>query len=268
MERISLVAVDLDGTLLTSEGSPAPRGAALLGRAARGGVHVVLATTRNADMVQALCRQLEIAGPLISTNGAQVWASPDGPLWACHTIPRQVALAIARLADRRGWELSTTIGAMTYWRQRPGQPLGLIAQNRTVVATNTDAIVGEPLRILASQPEAIAGLRSLCQVAFAGQCRTEIYYRPDGTAHSLGVFAPQADKGTALGLVLERLAVPWEHVLAIGDNPNDLPLFARAGVSVAMANAPDEVRRCASIVAPSNDDEGVAWALERFELGR
>lgn len=261
------MAVDLDDTLLTSERALAPRGASLLRNAARGGVHVVLATTRNPDTVQPFCRALEIGDPIICANGALVWGSPDGPVWAHHCIPRAVALAIAQLADDHGWELSTTICSMTYWRQRPGQALGLIAPNITVVSTNSDAIVGEPVRMLVSQPEGIDSIRRLCRSKFPEQCRTDTYFDPDRTPRSMCVLAPQADKGSALSLVLKRLGVEREQVLAIGDNLNDLAMFSVAGVCVAVGNALDEVKQQACAVGPSNDDEGVAWALERFVLG-
>ena len=57
-----------------------------------------------------------------------------------------------------------------------------------------------------------------------------------------------------------------EHVLVIGDNLNDLPMFPYASVCVAMGNAPEAVKQKASMIAPSNDDEGVAWVLETVGL--
>jgi len=268
MQKIALVAVDLDGTLLTSQGSLAPQGAAALQRAAQQDVQIVLATTRNPRSVLPFCRTLGLADPLICTNGAQVWGSPAGPVWAHHAIPLEVALAIAGQADARGWELSTTVGAMTYWRQRPGQALGPIAPHLTVVPTNTDAVVGEPVRFLAHQPEAIKSLHVLCQSRFSGRCRTELFYQPDGSLHSLGIFAPQADKGTALALVLARLEIAQDRVMAIGDNLNDLPMFSYASLRVAMGNGVNQLKRAATAVAPDHDQEGVAWALETFVLGR
>jgi Cof subfamily protein (haloacid dehalogenase superfamily) len=261
---IALIAVDLDGTLLTSQRTLAREGACLLTRAARAGVRVVLATTRNPESLQHLSADLQIDDPIICTNGAQVWGSPTGPVWARHVIDHDVALRLARLADEGGWELSTTVGAMTYWRQRPGQSLGPCAPHITVVASNADAIVDNPVRILVTQPEAIEAVRALCQSQFSDQCYAETYYHPDGTVESLCVSALGADKGTALRLVLARLSIPAERVLAIGDNPNDLPMFTCAGTSVAMGNATDRVKRHATAVAPSNDEEGVAWALRRF----
>ncbi len=265
--HISLVAVDLDGTLLTSAGVLAPRGAESLSRASRAGVRVVLATTRLPASVQGFTRALGIADPVICTNGAKVWGSPDGPVWAHHSIPRRAALAIAELADRHRWEVSTTVDAMTFWRQRPGQPRGQIAPGRTVVGSNREALVGEPVRMLVHQPEAMEAVEALCRTRFPSLCYAETYYKPDGTLYSLGVFALGADKGTALRLVRERLGVEREQVLAIGDNPNDLALFRQAGVCIAMGNALPALKEQADVVAPSNDEEGVAWAV-REVLGR
>jgi len=264
---IALVAVDLDGTLLTSEGLPEPEGVRSLREAASLGVRVVLATTRTPGTTAELCRQIEIDDPIVCTNGAQVWASPDGPAWACHAIPQEAAGAIARLVDAHGWELSTTVGETTYWRQRPGQPLGPLRPRVEVVRTNLDAVVGGPVCILAWQPEAIEAIRDLCRSTLAWACHTETYVRADGALHSLGVFAAGIDKGAGLAVVLDRLGIKAGQVMAIGDNPNDLPMFARAGLSVAMGNAPPRVKRSAAAIAPSNDDGGVAWAVRRFVLG-
>jgi hydroxymethylpyrimidine pyrophosphatase-like HAD family hydrolase len=75
-----------------------------------------------------------------------------------------------------------------------------------------------------------------------------------------------ANKGTALNLVMQRLGVAREQVVTIGDNYNDLPMFACGDISVAMANAPAAVKQQASLIAPSNDDEGVAWALQKLQI--
>jgi hypothetical protein len=264
--HLQLIAVDLDGTLLTSKKTLAPEGAGLLKEAARQGKRVVLATMRNPDSVLPLCRALQIEDPIICTNGAQVWGSPDGPLWAYRSIPREAALEIAGLADKHDWELSTTIGAMTYWRQRPGQPLGPAAPQVKVVANNTAAIVGQPVRVLTWDRDAVDGLRQLCRTRLVNQCYAETYRNPDGTAHALGIFAPGANKGAALDVVLAQLQLKPAQVAAIGDNLNDLPMFSRARVSVAMGNAPDEVKREATLVTSTNDQEGVAWALRHLGL--
>lgn len=264
---ICLVALDLDGTLLTSKGELPDLGASLLTKAAAKGVHVVLATTRHSANTLRFYHALSLNSPFISGNGSQVWASAAGPLWAEHHIAEEVARSIAELADQEGWELATTVGEMIYCRQRPNQPLGLLSPYITIVATNRDGLVGPPLRILTGQVEAIDPLATFCRTQLQGQCTVEVYMKADGiTQHSLGVFAPLANKGTAITLVMERLGLTREQVVTIGDNFNDLPMFACSGISVAMANAPEAVKQQATLIAPSNDDEGIAWALQELQI--
>jgi Cof subfamily protein (haloacid dehalogenase superfamily) len=261
-----LVALDLDGTLLTSAGTLPVEGTALLTQAAANGVHVILATTRIYDSTLKFYRAMGLKSPLICGNGAQVWAAAEGPLWAEYTINEECARIIARFADEHDWELGITVSQMHYWRQRPNQPLGLHAPNITVVATNCDAITGSPQRILVWDVQAIEAISALCRSELAEQCGVEPYVNADGTYHSLGIFAPMANKGAALKLVMQRLGITREQVVTIGDNFNDLPMFACGDISVAMRNAPDAVKQQASVVAPSNDEEGIAWALKEFAI--
>jgi Cof subfamily protein (haloacid dehalogenase superfamily) len=262
--RIQLVAFDLDGTLLMSTGVLAPEGARLLKIAAREGLHVIPATSRVLDSTRPFCHELEINGPVICTNGAQIYGSPDGPIWSSLTFSKEIGLEIAFLADANGWEISTTIGPVTYFRQRPGQEIGPLSPNRVIVGKHSDAIMEPPVRILTTNPEAIESIKSLCQSKFSRHCYTEVYHRPDGRIYSLGVFAPGANKGDALDLVLRRLKVAQSNVMVIGDDLNDLPMFSYSKISVAMVHAPEQVKQQATVIAPTNDDEGVAWALRQF----
>jgi hydroxymethylpyrimidine pyrophosphatase-like HAD family hydrolase len=203
---------------------------------------------------------------MICTNGAQVWATPDGPPWTSWVIPLDAAIDLASLADANDWELIVTVGPLTYYRQRPGQPLGPLSPTRTLVQTNVEMVAGCPVRILAYQPEAIVGLRALCEQRFSQDCRVETFLDPGGMPSSLAIFPARADKGSALRLVLERLEIDPQQVMAIGDNLIDLPMFAVARLNIAMGNAPEIVKRQATAVAPGNEEEGVAWAIRTFLL--
>jgi hydroxymethylpyrimidine pyrophosphatase-like HAD family hydrolase len=276
MHTISLIAVDLDGTLLLSGTKRlAVEGSRLLRAAAARGIHIVLATARTPHSTREFCAEMDLHDPIIGSGGAQILGSPGGPVWASFAIPLQAARAIAEYADACNWELSTTIGEMTYWCQRPGQELGQVAPNRVIVRNNSaalpDPLAGEvyagPVRILAFQPDAIAGLVALCAAGLSDFCRADIFYSAAGRPNSLGIFPAGADKGTALRLIQERLGISPAETLAIGDNSVDLPMFEAAAWSVAMGNAPPEVKRRAGAVSPSNDDEGVAWAVKNFVPG-
>lgn len=263
---VRLVAIDLDGTLLDSRGRLPPEGSRLVKRAFDEGVHVVISTTRDLYYVQRVCAALAISSPIICCNGALIYESPTGALWRELCIPIDIAETICQTGDERGWELVTSVGQTIYFRQRQGQALGPMGENRVVVESNRDALVASPHRILTWQPEAIETLRALCLSAFAEECQTSVYYEPSGEVHSLGIFARGADKGTALQAVLTKLNIPIDCVMAIGDNNNDLPMFDFAGYRVAMGNATEDLRQAAHIIAPVNDEEGVARVLERYVL--
>jgi Cof subfamily protein (haloacid dehalogenase superfamily) len=265
--QIALIAVDLDGTLLQSDSSLSPEGGDALVAAARRGIRVIVTTTRNIDSVRRFAAELGLTEPVICTNGAMILGSPGGPVWHRRLIPGALAETLAAVADVEGYCLITTVGEVSYTRQQEGQSLGEMRPGRWVIARNAEALAsGDPIRILNYDPEGIPHLRRICDSQFAGQAHVETYFRPDGSVKSLGVFAAGSDKGTALQLVSKRLGIDPSQVMAIGDNPNDLPMFACAGIRVAMGNATGDVKAAATVVAPTNDDAGVAWAVRRYVL--
>ena len=263
---IRLVAIDLDGTLLTGAKQLPPRGSQRIKQAWDQGIHIIISTTRNYDYVQKICAALAIDDPVICSNGAIIYSGMDGKLWRKHSIPIEIAKQICRMADENDWELVTSVENTTYYKQRPGQALGRLAENIEVVKTNQEAMVGPPHRILVWQMAAIQKLEAVCQENFSGACHIEMFYKPDSKLELMGIFACGADKGSALKFVLEKLSIDPNKMMAIGDNANDLAMFGTSGVSVAMGNAPLDIQQAANFVAPSNEDEGVAWALENLVL--
>jgi hydroxymethylpyrimidine pyrophosphatase-like HAD family hydrolase len=83
----------------------------------------------------------------------------------------------------------------------------------------------------------------------------------------LDVTNRDANKGAVLEYLSRHLGVPAAEIATIGDQPTDLPMFRRAGFSIAMGNSPDEVKSQASVTTDSYNDEGFAKAIERFVLG-
>lgn len=264
--QITLIVSDLDGTLLTQDDQIASDTRIAIQTAHNRGIPIILATTRNLPDVRRFCQTLAIHDPIICTNGAHVLASPTGPLWRYQAIPQEIALHMAHMADEQNWELTITVDSITYLRQRPGQALGPISDTLSVSANNIDGVVGDPIRILTWHPIAIDALRKHCETNLKGICYAQTYYNPNGDVHSLGIFAHGADKRNALSLVLKKLNIASNHVLAIGDNDNDLPLFSLAGLKVAVNNATQALKEQADVIAPSNDKNGVGWAIEHYVL--
>jgi Cof subfamily protein (haloacid dehalogenase superfamily) len=93
----------------------------------------------------------------------------------------------------------------------------------------------------------------------ASVARSQPYY--------LDITHPLANKGVALSELAKLLAIPLEEIAVIGDGANDVAMFERSGLSIAMGNASPEVQRAADVVTDSNGEDGFATAIERFILG-
>jgi hydroxymethylpyrimidine pyrophosphatase-like HAD family hydrolase len=85
-------------------------------------------------------------------------------------------------------------------------------------------------------------------------------------AHLLQFIHREADKSVALAQIAASYDIPAERVMAIGDAPNDVRMLHWAGLGVAMSNAWEQTRRVANAVVPSNDDDGVAYAINKYVL--
>jgi Cof subfamily protein (haloacid dehalogenase superfamily) len=269
LTSISCVAIDLDGTLLNAAKQITLMTERIIRQCVGQGVHIVLATTRNPDATIPYCRQLGLNSPMICSNGSQVWATPDGPLWAYHTIPHDVALEIARFGDRHGFEIATTIESTTYFRQRSSQELEPLQRNIILVANNESGVVKAPVRMFAFDSEAIEAIEVFCNAHYADECRTQRFHLPGtDTIASLGIFPIGTDKGTALDIVMQKLNIAPANVMAIGDDLNDLPMLKRAGIAIAMGNAHAHLRAVATDSAPDYEHDGVGWALDTYVLNQ
>jgi Cof subfamily protein (haloacid dehalogenase superfamily) len=271
MARIRLVAFDLDGTLLNGRLQVSPANRQALAAAGRQGIWLVPATSRITSFVRPLAEELQLGGPLICHNGALVLGSPAGPVWSARTLPAADARLVAGRADEQGWELTIAAAETVYARLRPGQsaaelPVSWRAVPSYLAGLEAAAAQGGPLKMMSWDQATIAAFDQMVKNGLLPGCHVMGHYYPDGTIESAGLFPLGVDKGTALRLVTQRLGLAREEVMAIGDNANDLALLGAAGLAVAMENGTPDAKAAAAVIAPSNEADGAAWAIERFAL--
>lgn len=263
---IRLIALDLDGTLLDSGLKLSDRNAEAVRKAVERGAQVVLATTRWYLLAKRTADRLGIETPIIANNGAIVVRQEDGSELLHLRLDREVALAVTALADQNGWDTFTTIDHSTFMRPRPGiipekLPAGLrVSENHA-----REVESGEPTSVLVYGNDAVPAICDRFLDKYGDRAAFSIN-RPPNTPHYVVLTHPDADKGRALAAVCADLGVPPAEALAMGDSESDLSMLRLAGLGIAMRNSPDEVQKAALHVAPSNDDDGVAWAIERFVL--
>jgi Cof subfamily protein (haloacid dehalogenase superfamily) len=273
---IQLLAIDLDGTLLDSEGRVPPANAEALARAGAAGIQIVLATGRRYDFARPVFEALPGPLTLILSNGAIVKLR-DGTTVARHLLPREIARGVlARVPDHRDGT------AVTFDRPREGQVVfeaidwnhprhgRFFAANRPFVAAVSpleSCLVEDPVQVMFS-----GGCVEMRRVF--DQLRGDHRYTATLTEYLhrdfslVDIIRAGCSKGAALEELAAARGLRREHVLAIGDNMNDLDMLEFAGTAVVMGNGCDELKARGWPVTAANDDCGLAQALETFVLRR
>lgn len=265
MGDYKLVALDLDGTLLNSAMKVSDTNAEALARAVEKGIKVVLATSRWFALAKRTADRLSIDTPMICSNGAEA-RYPDGREVMHLTLDAEAALAVTTAGDENGWEMFMTVGHNTYMKMRPGVVAEKLPAGLKVAERHSDHVTeADPTCVQVFGDGPVAEVERLFIPKYGERVRFSLN-RPVGNPHYVVMTHPEADKAKALALVCEELGVAAEETVAMGDSESDLAMLRWAGLGIAMRNSPDEVRRQALHIAPSNDEDGVAWALLRFVL--
>lgn len=261
---IRLLVSDIDGTLVRKDKSLADAVVAASRRLQDRGVAMSLISARPPSGMLWIAERLELNGPIGAFNGGTIVMSDGTPVSADRLDPAAAARALALLdrpgvtawlfADGRWYAKAPTTHDDSERRAANIQPI-LDADFGALLA-RVDKLVGvsDDHDLLATMDgEMVRALGTAATVA-----RSQPYY--------LDVTGPRGNKGDGVTALAHAYGVPLDAVAVLGDQRNDLPMFARAGLSVAMGQAPPEVRAEASHVARSNEEDGVADAIERFVL--
>lgn len=276
-EGYKLIAIDLDGTLLTSDKRITPRTRKALHRAAEMGMLIVICTGRGLPQSVEVLRGIDISMPLVLHNGAMIAEYPTGKVIGSFPL----RMNLARRAVRVMREMEMTPAVYDY---AAGEHL-LVCERGVCHNSALSRYIegkGETLRWVEDLAEYVD--HDVIQVMTIDQKRTvlgaierlerelpEARIISSGRVYSdsfwfLEVLARDASKAKSLERLGEMYGVSPPQMVAIGDNFNDLNMFRYVGLSVAMSNAPEEVKRSADMIAPSNDEEGVAEIVERLIL--
>jgi len=265
---VELVAIDIDGTLLRNDKQVSEATLDAIHRTVQRGVRVVLATARPPRSCRMIYEQLGIDTPSIHYNGALVCEAPGGKPLHHRPVPAGLARQLVALSRRLDPLVAINVEILDRWYTDTVDPqtldlvdgvarTDLFGPLRTCLnnAVTKLMFIAEPARL---RPiEAAIVTEHGDHVAFSAS-----------DSNVLQVVHPMADKGHALREVAAMLGVPQQRVMAIGDAPNDVGMLEWAGLGVAMQNAWGEVIATADVTAPSNEDDGVAFALQRYVLRR
>jgi Cof subfamily protein (haloacid dehalogenase superfamily) len=261
MTRIALVVSDVDGTLLTKDKvlTEGAREAAHKLHAAAIGFTIV--SSRPSIGMGFLLEPLAITLPFGAFNGSYIVDPQLKPIEQ-HFIPPATAQRSIEVLSEFGVDIWLFTGTEWLTRNPDGEYVAherrTIKHEPTIVADFTPYLT-QACKIVGASSDAplLERCESVMQEAVGSEAiavRSQTYY--------LDVTPPGHDKGTFVEAMARRLGVAADAVATIGDMQNDLPMFARSGISFAMGNASDDVKKQAKYVTDTNERDGFAKAVE------
>lgn len=278
MPDIKLIAMDMDGTLLTRidprTACIPPENARVLREAHQRGIHLALASGRMPDDAGFFAVDADIPMHIISLNGGVTLDVPFGTPCDARWLPPETVQTVLEIMQSTtldcavfgAWEVVSLRERPLSWAQivlgtyfgrdggrlvyrSGGEGLADLPHVAKIVAlTDHDAqsMAAAKDRILAACPD----------VEISSSWWNNFEVNPAGV-----------NKGTALTRLADRLGIPMSQVMAIGDNDNDIPMLEQAGYGVAMGNATATAQRSAAWRTLSNDQHGVAAAIRALAFG-
>jgi len=259
-DGLRLLATDLDGTLVRRDGTLSPRTLAAVRAATEVGLEVVLVTARPPRWVESLVEQLGCHPVVVCSNGALLYDAIAREVLAEHALePRVAAEVVARLRDEfLGVAVAVEVG-MSYGQEPHYQAQWPVPAD--AVIAHAEALVTDPVAKLIvrhAEPGDHWELIERAQRAVGGLAEVS----SSGHSAPIEIAARGVNKALALEIVAGQLGALPDGVVAFGDMPNDLPMLAWAGRSVAPANAHADVLAMVDHVTEDCDADGVALVVE------
>ena len=262
---IRLFLADVDGTLVTQDKVLTDRAIAAVAKLKQAGILFAITSGRPPRGMSMLIEPLQLTTPIAGFNGG-VFVRPDMSVIEQRVIPDDVTPSVIDVLGTHGMDVWVYRGSDWFIRD-PRAPH---------VAREAWTVKFEPTVVdsFASVSDAVAKVVGVSDDYDAVQKAVDAVRDRFGdhvsAARSQPYYAdvtnPDANKGGVARYLSQVYDIPAEEIATIGDQPNDVLMFARSGLSIAMGNASPEVQKAARRVTTSNQDEGFANAVERFIL--
>lgn len=274
---IRMIATDLDGTLLNPEGNISARTLNALHACTERNIPVVMASGRTFEGIRLLAKSAGINAPIISSNGARVDASPYGPTLLEDTLSPALAREVFDILKQSGLYIECYSGNVIYQAHAELSPFLKDPAGYEEVPAICDEDGYEQHFINDINRMEQEGMNRAYK--FAAFCREQerldeirrkMAHLPVSINSSfpfnIEIMEQGRGKGRAIRFLAEHMGISVDQVMAFGDGTNDREMLAAAGTGVAMANAADELKEIASMIAPSNREDGLAQLIEQYVL--
>lgn len=268
-----LVALDIDGTLVDSQNRLSASIAPVIREVQAESIGVTLVSGRPKVKMMPLMKQLDLTLPYIGSGGAYIADPLNGEVIYHSSLTQKEVVESVDLARAAKAPIIAQGPDYLYYEGSLEELEQLIAISKINITGVEDSEVeiiqvDDVLQVCAEPTKlTICGdPASLLYIEERLRGRNLPLYLTYSAPTYLEITRSGVNKGEALKLLAAYLNTPLERVLVIGDSRNDMSMFEVAGMAVAMGNAPARVKAAAHLVAPSNDEDGVVWALRTLVL--
>ncbi|HEX7853667.1 MAG TPA: Cof-type HAD-IIB family hydrolase [Sphingobium sp.] len=265
MTDLGLLVSDVDGTLVRSDKSLSDAVVAAAKRLQAAGVPMSIISARPPSGMLWVAERLGLSVPIGAFNGGTI-IGPDGTILSAARLEPEIAKHMLDLIQETG-VVTWLFSAGRWHADRPDshhdEHERKAANQEPVFGGDFSSLLGAVDKIVAVSDDAallakLEGTVARAVGAHATVGQSQVYY--------LDITAPAANKGDGVAALSAAIGVPLPNVAVIGDQRNDMPMFRRAGLSIAMGQGPEAVRAAAMHVTGSNDEDGVAQAIDTLLL--
>lgn len=275
-KNIKMVALDLDGTTFDSAGDISERTVRTLEDAAAAGAHIVVSTGRSYASLPEHIKAVSGIEYAITSNGAHVNRMHSGEQIYSDFLDPEAVQRVAELKKETGADIEVFIDGRAYVDESYYEDVkenGCAYRNAAYVIWSRRPVPDVTAMMLEHRDEIenvnfIFRTLELLEESKPKVCAIENANVTSSFINNLEVGGPNTSKKTALLWLTDRLGISTEELMCCGDAPNDQAMLELAGIGVAVANAWGGLKDHADYITASNDDDGVALAIEKFVLKR
>lgn len=260
-----MIAIDLDGTLLTDELMISPDTVKAIQKAVELGTIVTIATGRMFPSAKVFAQQLGINVPLITYQGAVIKDVDEREVIYERLVSPDVSQKLVEIARKDKIHLQVYQDDILYGESENDKLISYAEEVKVPYTIEPDFIKlaekGFTKALFIGEPEVLDVLQDELVELFGKRAHIA-----KSKENYLEVTNPEANKGSALLYLAEKLGIDRSEIIGIGDNHNDKELIMTAGLGVVMGNGVKELKDISDYITLTNNDEGVLHAIEKFVL--
>lgn len=272
---VKLIALDMDGTTLNNEGKISGRNRKTLEKAAAKGVNIVIATGRPRSALPKDVLEIGAIRYALTSNGARITDLAEGKTIYENCMSPLAAERSVELLRNYRYVIECFIDGVAYidkWYYDEVKQSGESFRSVSYIL-NTRNPVEDIYQFILEHRNSIENINiNFEDISEKPAMRERLLTIPEATItssfnHNLEIGGATTSKADALEHMCQIFGVGQDEMMAVGDSPNDIAMLKASGIPVAVGNAKDEVKAVARYIAPTNQEDGVADAIEKFVLG-